>query len=188
MSAINDLLTVDWYGAVRVIFLIMASLIAIHEVCSKFAKMVKQLVRRLKGLDPNPKNQEQDAEIKKIKKEFEELKKELEELKKMLRALKKSSMVNSWDRIIHFGMNYIRDGHISYCDKELFVNEVEAYKDCGGNGHLKKFGPMVTALPYTEDLTEEQRISIEDDMVSKKQRINLAEAALTAYCDKGASL
>lgn len=174
MESVNNLLNMDWRGFIYATFLLMASLIAIHEVCVKFSTMVKKLYYRIKGLDPNPKNNEQDAEIEKIKERQENF-------ENALNLIKENMMISTWDRIVHFGLNYISDGHISYAEKDIFLSQSRSYKKCGGNGHLIKFVPMVEALPYTEDLTADQIYEIETDEVARSKRVALAQASLSSY-------
>lgn len=174
MNEVNNILNLDWRGFIYVVFLIMVSLIAIHKVCVEFASLVKKLYYKVKGLDPNPKNKEQDAEIEKVKAKQEEF-------ENALALIKENMMIATWDRIVHFGLNYIRDGHISYAEKDIFMSQAKSYKKCGGNGHLVKFVPMVEALPFTEDLTEDARIEIENDEKARQRRVALAEASLSSY-------
>lgn len=172
MNEINELFNLDWHGFVYTLFLIMASIIAIFKIVDEFIK----LIRKLRHL-PNPKNDEQDKEI-------EAIKSRQDNLEQSLNLIKENVMVATWDRIVHFGMNYVTRGHISYAEKDIFLAQSKTYKRCGGNGHLIGFIPHVENLPYTEDLTEEEIEVIEMDEIAKRKRVASAKASLSAYYGK----
>lgn len=171
MSEINNLFELDWRGFIYSAFLIMASLIALHKVVTEFIALCKRGFKRV------DKNNNQDIEIEALKTRFGSLE---ATIKILLEAYK----VLNWDRIMHFGMNYIKQGYVLMADKDCLLQMVELYKLCGGNGHLKYYVPILEALPITEELTDDEIKAIDEDEKARELRVKKAQASLSAYYGK----
>lgn len=67
-----------------------------------------------------------------------------------LDALLEAQKVLMIDRVRYLGECYIIRGHITLDEKENLVEMYQAYKNLGGNGHLKTVMEEVHRLPVRE--------------------------------------
>lgn len=67
-----------------------------------------------------------------------------------LDALLEAQKVLMIDRVRYLGECYIIRGHITLDEKENLVEMYQAYKNLGGNGHLKTVMEEVHRLPVQE--------------------------------------
>lgn len=172
-NAVENLWTIDYKNVMVSIFVIMASVIAIYELVTRFAKMI----HTIKSKQDNPidtlRQQGYD--------ELDKVKKRQEDFEAKLDAIRNAEMIILWDRLMHFGMQYIKRGHISYAEEDVIMKQYEAYHVTGGNGHLEQFIKRIKKLPYTEELSADEIKQLEDSFGDRATAIKEASKELSAY-------